>query len=64
MLHRAGQFHYQLIHRFIFWEEFCKKILFFYINRGRFKALKVCDLKLSCLSQLCGLKDRIIKVRI
>jgi hypothetical protein len=26
------------------------------------QALKVCDLKLLCLSQLCGLKDREIKV--
>jgi hypothetical protein len=50
MLHRAGQFHYQLIHRFIFSEEFCKKVLFF-DHRGRLRALIVCDLKLSCLSQ-------------
>ena len=25
-------------------------------------SLKVCDLKLLCLSQLCGLKDWIVKV--
>ena len=50
MLHRAGQFHYQLIHRFIFSEEFCKTVLFF-DHRGRLQELKVCDLKLSCLSQ-------------
>ena len=50
MLHRAGQFHYQLIHRFIFSEEFCKKVLFF-DHRGGLRALIVCDLKLSCLSQ-------------
>jgi len=63
MLHQVGQFHYQLIHRFIFSEEFCKKVLFF-DHHGRLQALKVHDLKLSCLSQLCGLKDRIIKVGI
>jgi hypothetical protein len=63
MLHRADQFQYQLIHRFIFSETFCKKVLFFY-HRGRLQALKVCDLKLSCLSQLCGLKDQIINVEI
>jgi hypothetical protein len=43
--------------------EFCKKVLFF-AHRGHLQALKVCDLKLLCLSQLCGLKDRIIKVGI
>jgi hypothetical protein len=26
--------------------------------RGHLQALKVCDLKLLCLSQLCGLKDK------
>jgi len=44
-------------------KNFCKKVLFFY-HRGRLQALKVRYLKLSCLSQLCGLKDQIIKVGI
>jgi hypothetical protein len=46
MLHWAGQFHYQLIHRFIFSEEFCKVL--FFDHRGRLQVLKVHDLKLSC----------------
>ena len=36
----------------------------FFAHRGLLQALKVCDLKLLCLIQLCGLKDRIIKVGI
>jgi hypothetical protein len=31
------------------------KVLFF-AHRGHLQALKVCDLKLLCLSQLCALK--------
>jgi hypothetical protein len=62
MLHWAGQFHYQLIHRFIFSEEFCKVL--FFDHHGHLQALKVHDFKLSCPSQLCGLKERIIKFRI
>ena len=37
---------------------------FVFAHRGHLQALKVCDLKLLCPSQLCGLKDRIIKVGI
>jgi hypothetical protein len=33
----------------------------FFANRGHLQALKVCDLKLLCPSQLRGLKDREIK---
>ena len=47
----------------VFWCFFCEKVLFF-ANRGHLQALKVCDLKLLCPSQFCGLKDRKIKVRI
>jgi hypothetical protein len=36
----------------------------FFANRGHLQALKVCDLKLLCLSQLWGLKDWKIKVGI
>jgi hypothetical protein len=36
----------------------------FFANRGDLQALKIRDLKLLCPSQLCGLKDRKIKVRI
>jgi hypothetical protein len=32
----------------------------FFAHRGHLQALKVRDLKLLCLIQLCGLKDRII----
>jgi hypothetical protein len=49
MLHQTGQLHGQL------------KVLFF-AHHGHLQALKVIDLKLLCLSQLCGLKDREIKV--
>jgi hypothetical protein len=55
MLHWAGQFHYQLIHRFIFSKEFCKTVLFF-DHRGRLQELKVCDLKLSCLESIVRFK--------
>jgi hypothetical protein len=37
--------------------KFCEKVLFF-ANHGHLQELKVCDLKLSCPSQLHGLKDR------
>jgi hypothetical protein len=40
---------------------FVRRFLIF-AYRGHLQALKVCDLKLSCLSQLCSLKDRKIKV--
>jgi hypothetical protein len=33
-----------------------------FADRGHLQALKVRDLKLLCLSQLCGLKDKKIKV--
>jgi hypothetical protein len=36
----------------------------FFAHRGHLQALKIRDLKLLCLSQLCGLKDKIIKVGI
>ena len=55
MLHRAGQFHYQLIHRFIFSEEVCKKVLFF-DHCGRLQVLKVRDLKHSCLESIVRFK--------
>ena len=38
----------------------CRFLIFAY--RGNLQALKVHDLKLLCLSQLCGLKDWKIKV--
>ena len=38
----------------------CRFLIFTY--RGHLQVLKVCDLKLLCLSQLCSLKDRKIKV--
>jgi hypothetical protein len=37
---------------------------FVFAHRGNFQALKVHDLKLSYVSQLCDLKNRIIKVGI
>ena len=37
----------------------CRFLIFAYL--GHLQALKVHDLKLLCLSQLCGLKDQIIK---
>ena len=37
---------------------------FVFTHRGDFQALKVQDLKLTYVSQLCDLKKRIIKVRI
>jgi hypothetical protein len=49
--------------RFILSEKFCKQVLFF-DHRGHLQALKVCSLKLWRLSQLCGLKDRMIEVGI
>jgi hypothetical protein len=52
-----------MINWFIFREEFCKKVLFF-AHHGHLQALKVRDLKLLCPSQLCSIKDRIIKVGI
>jgi hypothetical protein len=36
----------------------------FLAHRGHLQELKVCDIKLLYLSQLCGLKDRIINVGI
>jgi hypothetical protein len=33
-----------------------------FADRGHLQALKARDLKLLCLSQLCGLKDQKIKV--
>jgi hypothetical protein len=53
MLHQAGQFHNQLI----------QPVLFF-ANRGHLQALKVRVLIVFCPSQLCGIKDRKIKVGI
>ena len=47
--------------QFVFSEKFCMKGLFF-AHRGHFQALKVRDLKLLCLSQLCVLKYWIINV--
>jgi hypothetical protein len=44
-------------------KKICEKVLFF-ASRGHLQALKVCDLKLLCPSQLCSLKDWKIKVRI
>jgi hypothetical protein len=38
----------------------CRFLIFAY--RGHLQALKVHDLKLLCLSQLCGLKNQKIKV--
>jgi hypothetical protein len=63
MLHEAGQFRNQLVQPFIFSEKICEKVLFT-ANSGHLQALKVCDLKLLCPSQLHGLKDRNIKVGI
>ena len=37
---------------------------FVFTHRGNFQALKVCDLKISYVSQLCDLKNQIIKVGI
>jgi hypothetical protein len=51
--------------QFIFSEIFCMKhwrFVFFFAHRGHFQALKVRDLKLLCLSQLCVLKYWIINV--
>jgi hypothetical protein len=42
-------------------KKFCLKF-FIFAYRGHLQALKVRDLKLLCLSQLCGLKDQKIKV--
>jgi hypothetical protein len=42
-------------------KEFCKKVLFF-THHGHLQALKVRDLKVLCLSQLCDLKARIIEI--
>jgi hypothetical protein len=50
-----------LFNQFIFSGKFCEKVLFFN-NRGHLRALKVCDLKLLCPSQLRSLKDQKIKV--
>ena len=63
MLHRAGQFHYQLIHRFIFSEEVCKKVLFF-DHRGRLQVLKVRDLKHSCLESIVLSRNLNSKIRL
>jgi len=41
-----------------------KEEYFVFAHRGNFQALKVRDLKLSYVSQLCDLKNRIIKVGI
>jgi hypothetical protein len=49
--------------QFIFSKKLCMKVLFF-AHHGHLQALKVCDLKLFCLSQLCVLKYRIINVGI
>jgi hypothetical protein len=37
---------------------------FIFTHCGNFQALKVCDLKFSNVSQLCDLKNQIIKVGI
>ena len=63
MLHQTGQFRNQLINQFIFSEKFSEKVLVF-AKHGHLQALKVLDLKVLCLSQLHGLKDRQINVRI
>ena len=44
-------------------QKLCMQVQFF-AHLGHLQALKVCDSKLLCLIQLCGLKDWIIKVGI
>ena len=63
MLYQTGQLHDQLIQPVYLYQ----KILYagcFFAHCGHLQVLKVCDLKLLCLSQLCVLKYRIINVGI
>ena len=60
---RKASFMITWFNQFIFSKKLCMKVLFF-AHHGHLQALKVCDLKLFCLSQLCVLKYRIINVGI
>ena len=60
---RQSSFAISGFNQFNFSETNCEKVLFF-ANRDHLQALKVRDLKLVCPSQLRGLTDRKIKVRI
>ena len=64
MLHQAGQLHAQLIQPVYSLRENKMEECFVFTHRGNFQALKVRDLKLSYVNQLCYLKKRIIKVGI
>jgi hypothetical protein len=54
----TGQLYDKLIQQA---KNFVRRFLIF-ADCGHLQALKACDLKLLCLSQLCGLKDQKIKV--
>jgi len=60
---RYASFMINWFNHFIFSEKLCIKVLFF-CSSWSLEELKVCDLKLLCLSQLCGLSYQIINVGI
>ena len=60
---RYASFMISWFNHFIFSEKLCIKVLFF-AHRGHLQELKVRDLKILCLSQLCSLTYPIINVGI